>query len=109
MSDDVIARYEYLKNHPGHAEFKPFTFHGKPTSIRTLAGGFLIIVGLGFFIYGIIEKIQLAQDKAKLESKKETDLDVPKIETEEVPKIETQEVPKIVTEEVAPDTKVAAK
>lgn len=78
MSDDVIERYEYLKNHPGRAEFHPFIFQGKPTSIRTLAGGFLIFVGLALLIAGIVEKIK--QTKTK-----ETELQVPKIETEEIP------------------------
>lgn len=80
MSDDVIERYEYLKNHPGRAEFHPFIFQGKPTSIRTLAGGFLILVGLGLLIAGIVEKI-----KQSKKTSKETELQVPKIETEEVP------------------------
>lgn len=78
MSDDVIERYQYLKNHPGRAEFKPFMFHGKPTSIRTLAGGFLILVGLGFLIFGIFEKIKLAKKEEK------TELQVPVIQTEEI-------------------------
>ncbi|KAG5361181.1 hypothetical protein CJU90_2556 [Yarrowia sp. C11] len=89
MSDDVIARYEYLKNHPGHVEFSPFLFSGgTPTSIRTLAGGFLIIVGLVFLVYGIVQKIQESQDKAKLTSSKEGELSEPKVDKEVVQEVE---------------------
>ncbi|KAG5354547.1 hypothetical protein CJU89_6318 [Yarrowia sp. B02] len=83
MRDDVIQRYEYLKTHTGYADLQ-FPFHANPTSIRTLAGGFLVIVGLGLFIFGVARKIQDAQ-KAKSEDLKDDAADAKALETNKIP------------------------